>query len=171
MGGTARAEDSQGTPTQSHISPNILVYEGNKPSEMDQIEAGACALSLHLNDLIVSLICVGLGALSEHNFYGFKIPFCTRNPLEGRLAKHDLVWDAPPEARGSHNDTLHPTPYTLHPTPYTLHPTPYTLHPTPFTLHHAPYTLHPTPYTLSPRTPKRGTSQHKCGTSANLCNG
>ena len=24
---TARAEDSQGTPTQSHISPSILVYE------------------------------------------------------------------------------------------------------------------------------------------------
>ena len=26
-GGTARAEDAQGTPTQSHISPSILVYE------------------------------------------------------------------------------------------------------------------------------------------------
>ena len=25
--GTTRAEDSQGTPTQSHISPSILVYE------------------------------------------------------------------------------------------------------------------------------------------------
>ena len=25
--GAARAEDAQGTPTQSHISPNILVYE------------------------------------------------------------------------------------------------------------------------------------------------
>jgi len=25
--GTARAEDAQGTPTQSHISPRILVYE------------------------------------------------------------------------------------------------------------------------------------------------
>ena len=25
--GTARAEDAQGKPTQSHISPNILVYE------------------------------------------------------------------------------------------------------------------------------------------------
>ena len=27
--GTARAEDAQGTPTQNHISPSILVYEGN----------------------------------------------------------------------------------------------------------------------------------------------
>ena len=27
--GTARAEDAQGTPTQSHISSNILVYEDN----------------------------------------------------------------------------------------------------------------------------------------------
>ena len=25
--GTARAEDAQGTPTQSHVSPSILVYE------------------------------------------------------------------------------------------------------------------------------------------------
>ena len=28
-GGAARAEDAQGTPTQSHISPSILVYEDN----------------------------------------------------------------------------------------------------------------------------------------------
>ena len=30
--GTLRAEDAQGTPTQSHISPSILVYE-EKQSE------------------------------------------------------------------------------------------------------------------------------------------
>ena len=30
--GTARAEDAQGTPTQSHISPSILVYEENTRS-------------------------------------------------------------------------------------------------------------------------------------------
>ena len=29
--GTTRAEDAQGTPTQSHISPSTLVYEDNKP--------------------------------------------------------------------------------------------------------------------------------------------
>ena len=27
LGGTARAEDAQGTPTQSHISPSILAYQ------------------------------------------------------------------------------------------------------------------------------------------------
>ena len=27
--GTTRAEDAQGTPAQRHISPSILVYEGN----------------------------------------------------------------------------------------------------------------------------------------------
>jgi len=27
--GATRAEDAQGTPTQSHISPSILVYEEN----------------------------------------------------------------------------------------------------------------------------------------------
>ena len=26
--GTRRAEDAQGTPTQTHVSPSILVYEG-----------------------------------------------------------------------------------------------------------------------------------------------
>ena len=31
-GGTTRAEDAQGTPTQSHISPSILVYEENHAS-------------------------------------------------------------------------------------------------------------------------------------------
>ena len=30
--GTARAEDAQGTPTQSHISPSILLYEDNQQS-------------------------------------------------------------------------------------------------------------------------------------------
>jgi len=29
--GTTRAEDAQGTPTQSHISPSILVYEDKYP--------------------------------------------------------------------------------------------------------------------------------------------
>jgi len=36
-----RAEDSQGTPTQSHISPSILVYEDY--SEGGTIEAGGTA--------------------------------------------------------------------------------------------------------------------------------
>ena len=27
--GTTRAGDAQGTPTQSHVSPSILVYQGN----------------------------------------------------------------------------------------------------------------------------------------------
>ena len=31
--GTARAEDAQETPTQSHISPSILVYEDSKEEE------------------------------------------------------------------------------------------------------------------------------------------
>ena len=36
---TARAEDAQGTPTQSHISPSILVYEEKRsvnPTETEQ---------------------------------------------------------------------------------------------------------------------------------------
>ena len=32
--GTMRAEDAQGTPTQSHISPSILVYEGKNSSAL-----------------------------------------------------------------------------------------------------------------------------------------
>ena len=33
--GTTRAEDAQGTPTQSHISPRILVYEENTTARME----------------------------------------------------------------------------------------------------------------------------------------
>ena len=29
--GTTRAEDAQGIPTQSHVSPSILVYEDKSP--------------------------------------------------------------------------------------------------------------------------------------------
>ena len=32
MRGTTRAEDAQGTPTQSHISPSILEYEDKRKS-------------------------------------------------------------------------------------------------------------------------------------------
>ena len=34
--GAARAEDAQGTPTQSHISPSILVYEDKHPSTLER---------------------------------------------------------------------------------------------------------------------------------------
>jgi len=40
--GTARAEDAQGTPTQSHISPSILVYE-DKPRPVSHDAHGADA--------------------------------------------------------------------------------------------------------------------------------
>jgi len=40
--GTTRAEDAQGTPTQSHISPSILVYEDNKEDTSDDQD-----LSIH----------------------------------------------------------------------------------------------------------------------------
>ena len=43
--GAARAEDAQGTPTQSHISPSLLVYE-------DTIEQGADNLFGDLLDFI-----------------------------------------------------------------------------------------------------------------------
>ena len=38
LGGTARADDAQGTPAQSHVSPSILVHEGNSPSRMSEVE-------------------------------------------------------------------------------------------------------------------------------------
>jgi len=41
--GTARAEDAQGTPTQSHISPSILVYEDYSQAgfrQQEQLEDG-----------------------------------------------------------------------------------------------------------------------------------
>jgi len=40
--GTTRAEDAQGTPTQSHISPSILVYEDKPgPNFWNPVEPGA----------------------------------------------------------------------------------------------------------------------------------
>ena len=36
--GAARAEDAQGTPTQSQVSPSILVYEDNLRREGDEQE-------------------------------------------------------------------------------------------------------------------------------------
>ena len=40
---TARAEDPQGTPTQTHISPSILVYEekANRPSGLSRAQRRA----------------------------------------------------------------------------------------------------------------------------------
>ena len=38
--GAARAEDAQGTPTQSHISPSILVYEDNVETNSTRGELG-----------------------------------------------------------------------------------------------------------------------------------
>ena len=40
--GTTRAEDAQGTPTQSHISPSVLVYE--KYLLGDVLREGRCCL-------------------------------------------------------------------------------------------------------------------------------
>ena len=36
--GAAKAEDTQGTPTQSHISPSILVYEEKQAVDPSQAE-------------------------------------------------------------------------------------------------------------------------------------
>jgi len=50
--GTTRAEDAQGTPTQNHISPSILVYEdmGIQPIISSIIKA-LSRLSLHIPPL------------------------------------------------------------------------------------------------------------------------
>ena len=39
--GAARAEDAQGTPTQSHLSSSILVYEEHFFPEVDSVDAAA----------------------------------------------------------------------------------------------------------------------------------
>ena len=39
--GTARAEDAQAAPTQSHISPSILVYEDKTgPEQVERLDLG-----------------------------------------------------------------------------------------------------------------------------------
>jgi len=51
--GAARAEDAQGTPTQSHISSSILVYEDKHVKwRCDQVSSSSSLLlsSLELSD-------------------------------------------------------------------------------------------------------------------------
>ena len=50
--GTARAEDAQGTPAQSHISPSILVYE-DKTIDGSEARLGP----LELLELLEPLAC------------------------------------------------------------------------------------------------------------------
>jgi len=52
--GTTRAEDAQGTPTQSHISPSILEYEEYTP------------LARHLGDQLVELDLAGIQGYLAH---------------------------------------------------------------------------------------------------------
>jgi len=44
--GTTRADDAQGTPTQSHTSPSILVYEEKKRSPRFPLRSSATARSV-----------------------------------------------------------------------------------------------------------------------------
>ena len=45
-GGGARVEDAQGTPTQSHISPSMLVNEDETPHQIPEV---GCAPHIHVN--------------------------------------------------------------------------------------------------------------------------
>jgi len=63
--GAARAEDAQGTPTQSHISPSILVYEdykGRRGTSASVVSSGAgqsrtrnLSVTLDLRHVIIKL--------------------------------------------------------------------------------------------------------------------
>jgi hypothetical protein len=44
--GTTGAEDAQGTPIQSHISPGILVYKDNTDSLHDEASTDACTANV-----------------------------------------------------------------------------------------------------------------------------
>ena len=101
---TTRAEDARGTPTQSHISPSILVYE-EKP------DAGR-------------ILC-GSGPL--RGLHPKPYTLHTPTPYTLHPAPHTLHPPTHTLHPTPHTYTLHPTPYTHHPTPYTLRPTPYTL--------------------------------------------
>ena len=55
--GAARAEDAQGTPTQSHISPAILVYEDKR------LPVGA---GVHVTETYTHLPNIRAGAADAH---------------------------------------------------------------------------------------------------------
>ena len=52
--GAARAEDAQGTPTQSHISSSIQVYEDNSGAEFDDRHGFAKPEDLSMHSLLSS---------------------------------------------------------------------------------------------------------------------
>jgi len=56
--GVTTAEGAQGTPTQSHISPSILVYEDKL--EARSTRGGPSPLSKTANSVCVRVACLGI---------------------------------------------------------------------------------------------------------------
>ena len=60
--GTTRTEDAQGTPTQVHVSPSILVYEDETSSAFSQEKAAFLDRIFHRNPRKPISVSVFLGA-------------------------------------------------------------------------------------------------------------
>jgi len=83
--GAARAEDAQGTPTQSHMSPSILVYEDKLSAEV----GNALAL-LHMGTSLIRN-CLLLGPCSR------TMPRALASP-RGWAVSYERGTPAPPAA-------------------------------------------------------------------------
>ena len=87
--GATRAEDAQGTPTQSHISPSILVYENEEknPLALTPLEARLISRERHAEGHEVAIServgCVGTlgrGGSPEHAYYQGRQGKISSNP-------------------------------------------------------------------------------------------
>ena len=170
--GSARAEDAQGTTTQSHISPSILVYE-DKPYKQDaprgQGAIPAGERTPNGGERAVGRRGAGGGcvAVKTHNLLipprpePGRAPVARRNScLEAKrteggarrwTGRRRLCGREAPRWGGYTSkcgQTLHPEPCTLHPAPWTPHPNPGTPHPEPRTLKRQPGTRNPEPLLL-----------------------
>ena len=109
--GAARAEDAQGTPTQRHISPSILVYEDNIVRGVSNATHGVSNPALGASNAISSVCDTARGV--SHPALNVSSPtHVVYNPALGVSSPASVVSNP---ARGQH--ALCPPPTTMCPTP------------------------------------------------------
>ena len=155
--GTARAEDTQWTPTQSHISPRILVYDRWAYYWLPLLSCLSLSPSLPPGRLVNRRgNCLWNKRTCRAREKAEKLFVCEMYPspvqeFNNRLRAPKRRTSPVPELPECQipyiqPETLLPKPYTTNSTLYTLHSTLYTVHPEPYKL----YTLHSTLYILHP---------------------
>ena len=98
--GTARAEDAQGTPTQSHVSPSILVYEDNLKRFQDFCHENGSSQGRNTaltGFFVPSSLDSGTGAVSRW----WRVAMGATRPHRQPRCQLWAVWSEPQNARNS----------------------------------------------------------------------